>query len=809
MKNVYACLLIVLATLIPFAAARAQAPQNDDPCNAIVLPLSTNESCNNALSGTTANATTSTGLGYSNPVECGVNSQPKDVWYKVTTTASGAGSTKLHFKLWPSGANPMASGNITLFKANGTCPSLTMSLISGACINSGSSGFTSITFAAQFLTPNTTYYLRVNTVNLTDADGTFNVCAYLPINTPPCVTYISPLPNATNIPVNTNVTFEWNAAPGTWDGVSPAQLLYEMHLSPNNPPVPTVNSGTQTKYTTKFLSYNKKYYWYVAPRNSTGAATGCPIDSFTTAPAPANCIPLTTSYCRTNDTLKLVKLTGENGTSINNSSACSPNGYADYTGIGTVQLAQGKAYAGLLHASFVHDYFTIWIDYNDDGYFTANERVLNNLKQQWSAQPTPFTINIPLTATTGTHKMRVRNVYYAVNPAVVSGTTDPCNNYDHSETEDYSISIIPAVTAPAPMVSAGANNSCLQTGLATIDASTNNNTELVQVVDPNNAVVTAIDANGNNLGEVEVKVYKNSGSIRTLANGTKVLDRNIAIKPRFQPTSPVRVRLYLTQQELAALQGTDPTITGINSLSVTKFEDTCSTGASTVTTGLVVGQTANGSIGGDYYIDVTVASFSNFYIHGAVSALPVAISVFKGERNGSHVSLQWTTATESNNKGFELQRSAEGRNFSSLNFIASKTLQGNSNTPLQYSYIDEKPITGNNYYRLKQVDKDSKISYSAIVVVKSPGANGVTFIDVYPNPVKDRLKMKLASATANKIDIVITDLAGRMIKQRPAQLIAGDNLIEIEMASLQAGQYLVKLVCNTGCQDAIIKIVKE
>ena len=242
----------------------------------------------------------------------------------------------------------------------------------------------------NFLTPNTTYYLRVNTSRDTDAAGGFVVCAYLPVSTPPCVQYISPAPNATNVPVNQFVVFEWAAAPGSF-------ILYDRHLSTSNPPVPTVKSGTATKDSTKFLLYNKKYYWYIAPRNSSGATTGCPIDSFTTEPAPANCIPLTVNNCRTNDTLKLVKLTGENESSINNATGCS-GGYADYTATTSVQLSQNKAYARLLHPSFVHDYFTIWIDYNDDGYFTNNERVLNNLKQDWSAQPTPFTINIPATA---------------------------------------------------------------------------------------------------------------------------------------------------------------------------------------------------------------------------------------------------------------------------------------------------------------------------------------------------------------------------------------------------------------------------
>ena len=798
MKTLYT-LFTFLVFLFQINNANAQSPSNDEPCNAIVLPLSADQNCTNALRGTTVNATTSSGLGYVNPLECGVANQPRDVWYKVTTAASGAGSTKLHFKLTAAGTTPLSTGNITLLKANGSCPTLTMSLLSGACINSGVGGLTTINLTVQFLTPNTTYYLRVNTVNNLDTDGTFDVCAYRPIDTPPCVSYISPASNAV-VPVNEYVVFEWNSTPGSF-------ILYDRTLSTTYPPTIVVRSGTATKDSSKLLEYNRKYYWSVSPRNSTGAATGCVIDSFTTAPAPANCIPLTTSNCRVNDTLKLVKLVGENATSINNPSSCSPNGYANYTGTSSLQMAQGKAYAGLLQASFVHDYFTVWIDFNDDGYFTDNERLLNNLRQQWSKEPTPFTINIPVTAPTGIHKLRVRNVYYAVNPAVVSGTTDPCNNYTYSETEDYSITIIPAANAPAATVAGGANNSCLQAGLATIDNPSNNNTSLVQVVDASNAVIAAIDANGNDLGEVQVNVYKNTGAIRTLSNGVKVLDRNISVEPRFQPTSPVQLRLYLTAQELATLQAADPSIAGIESLAITKFSEACSTGSPSAT-GLQVVQTGHGTIGNDYYIDVTVSGFSNFYIQKNGGILPVNILLFKGERQQNEIALEWITATETNNKGFELQRSADGANFTPGSFIATKAVEGNSSTKLQYRYIDTKPLNGSNYYRLKQMDKDGNIFYSTIALVKNTGMNGIT-LDVYPNPAQDKLKIKLTSGMLNKVDVMIADFAGRILKQKSVQLFPGDNFIDMNVIQLATGHYVVKVVCNDGCETTVGKFIKQ
>jgi hypothetical protein len=219
------------------------APLNDNPCNATVLAISANDSCTNAVIGTTNFATTSTGFGYNNPVECGVANSPKDVWYRVTTVATGPGSTSLHFRLTKPAGSAMTTANMTLFKANDSCPAMTFSLISGACRNSGTT-FSSIEMTVNNLTPNTTYYLRVNPVNNNDNTGLFQLCAYKPIGTPPCSHNISPLPNATNIAVNQYITFQWAASPGA--------VLYDTYLGTTNPPTPLVKSGTLHKTVRSF-----------------------------------------------------------------------------------------------------------------------------------------------------------------------------------------------------------------------------------------------------------------------------------------------------------------------------------------------------------------------------------------------------------------------------------------------------------------------------------------------------------------------------------------------------------------------------
>ncbi|HEY1038492.1 MAG TPA: hypothetical protein VGF30_03760, partial [Bacteroidia bacterium] len=92
--------------------------------------------------------------------------------------------------------------------------------------------------------------------------------------------------------------------------------------------------------------------------------------------------------------------------------------------------------------------------------------------------------------------------------------------------------------------------------------------------------------------------------------------------------------------------------------------------------------------------------------------LPIQLVYFTAEGLKNHtVQLKWQTASETNNNYFELQRSTDDLNFTDIARIDGA---GNSNTLINYKYIDENPIQGNNYYRLKQVDFDGNFHYSPI-----------------------------------------------------------------------------------------------
>ncbi len=188
--------------------------------------------------------------------------------------------------------------------------------------------------------------------------------------------------------------------------------------------------------------------------------------------------------------------------------------------------------------------------------------------------------------------------------------------------------------------------------------------------------------------------------------------------------------------------------------------------------------------------------------------LPVTLLNFRGEQSGSINKLIWSTATETNNKGFELERSADGRNFSSVTFVATKAENGNSTSTINYSYNDARPNAGDNYYRLKQIDRDGKFSYSNVVLLSRKVAD-ITLSSVYPNPTDRELNLVITSPRSEKVMIIVADLTGKIVMQRSTQLMIGNNQETLNVQQLSSGTYIIKAVCTNGCETSIQRFVKQ
>ncbi len=193
----------------------------------------------------------------------------------------------------------------------------------------------------------------------------------------------------------------------------------------------------------------------------------------------------------------------------------------------------------------------------------------------------------------------------------------------------------------------------------------------------------------------------------------------------------------------------------------------------------------------------------------ACGTLPVTLTNFKGEKASSINKLSWTTLTEVNNAGFELERSTDGINFSSIGFVASASLTGNSSSALNYNFNDAKGFAINSYYRLKQVDKDGKFTYSTIVLLKVNKVKELTVTSVYPNPANATVNIAIESPINDKVTLVVTDLTGKVVLQKIKAIATGNNIAELSINTLASGSYFVKLICENGCTTAPIRFVKQ
>lgn len=183
--------------------------------------------------------------------------------------------------------------------------------------------------------------------------------------------------------------------------------------------------------------------------------------------------------------------------------------------------------------------------------------------------------------------------------------------------------------------------------------------------------------------------------------------------------------------------------------------------------------------------------------------LPVLMSNLSGTLlAGNKANLSWNTFTEQNNKGFEIQRSENGRDFNTVGFVGSKAKSGNSAESIPYSFHDANAVQKIAYYRLRQTDLDGKTTYSNIVRLAAGDASGFDVM-VAPNPVKSNLVINTYGERSANATICISDMTGKLIRTLP--VTAAET--QVDMSSLASGLYLVKY--SDANYKRTIKVSKE
>ena len=204
--------------------------------------------------------------------------------------------------------------------------------------------------------------------------------------------------------------------------------------------------------------------------------------------------------------------------------------------------------------------------------------------------------------------------------------------------------------------------------------------------------------------------------------------------------------------------------------------------------------TATGTVAAGTVVWNSVSTFSPFSL-GSISfnnPLPITINYFNGTRNNGNHLLNWkVTCVSTPSATIELERSIDGRNYNSIYNEFATALRCQQ----PFNYTDAAPAKGVNYYRLKMTDVDGKVTYSSIVSLIN-AVKGIDIMNIAPNPiVSGSFNLKVSSAEKTQIEMLITDMQGRVLQKQTVSVIAGFNLIPVNVKNLATGTY--QLVGNT------------
>lgn len=188
----------------------------------------------------------------------------------------------------------------------------------------------------------------------------------------------------------------------------------------------------------------------------------------------------------------------------------------------------------------------------------------------------------------------------------------------------------------------------------------------------------------------------------------------------------------------------------------------------------------------------------------SATTLPVELVNFKTILQKNSVKLNWSTANEINNAGFNVEKSIDGERFKTIGFV--KALGNATN---QYEFVDENAANGKSlklFYRLKQVDKDGQFSYSKVEVVNLPIQKTYTLTS-FENPVNTEIRLIIGANKETTITISVANANGQIVSTRNITAKQGNNTINMPAANFAKGLYYV--TATDGTTKQTISIMKN
>ncbi len=204
--------------------------------------------------------------------------------------------------------------------------------------------------------------------------------------------------------------------------------------------------------------------------------------------------------------------------------------------------------------------------------------------------------------------------------------------------------------------------------------------------------------------------------------------------------------------------------------------------------------------------DVRSQSVTRFrVVFTLTTPLPVSFSSVKGYKENSQVVVNWKVENELNIQHYEVECSNDGMNFETRSL---QTALGNNQSMINYHFIDENPVTGNNFYRIKSVGRDGSINYSRVVkIIYTEGSAGIR---VFPNPVLNQtLKLQFSGLASGVYNFMLTNASGQVILRKAIEYTGGDATVEIELpATIKYGSYQA-VIKKENTFETTLKVIVE
>jgi hypothetical protein len=242
-----------------------------------------------------------------------------------------------------------------------------------------------------------------------------------------------------------------------------------------------------------------------------------------------------------------------------------------------------------------------------------------------------------------------------------------------------------------------------------------------------------------------------------------------------------------------------PGIDSVNHLNIS-----LSTGAASGTYSAPGGTTANPLVNRTGLTQATLAN--TFYFAATSTALPVELTSFTGSVKAGIVTLNWRTATEANNHGFNVERLLSGKAWQKIGFVQGS---GNSNSVKNYSFADNSAKAGSYSYRLQQVDNNGEYTYSPVIEVNN-GTQPTGFsIGNYPNPFNPSTVIRYALPVNTFVNITIYNMLGQkmatLVNQNMEQ---GEHEVSFNASRFASGTYIYKIEAGSFSATKNMLLIK-